>query len=165
MWNRIVSTRNSVPLAVARLGLGIVMFPHGAQKMLGCFGGAGFSGTMGSLEHMGIPAVFSFLAIAAEFFGGLGLIIGFLSRIAAFGIFCNMVVAIVIVHANGFFMNWQGTKRGEGFEYQILAIALSLAVMIGGAGALSIDRLLTRSRVYAGFSPEAQPRVRSGLRV
>jgi putative oxidoreductase len=76
-------------LTILRLALGIVFFPHGAQKTLGWFGGLGFSGTMGFFTHqMGIPAPFAFLAIAAEFFGGLGLLAGFLGRIAAFGILC-----------------------------------------------------------------------------
>jgi putative oxidoreductase len=123
--------------------LGLVMFPHGAQKMLGWFGGHGFSGTMGFFTHQGIPAPLAFLAIAAEFFGGLGLIVGFLSRIAAFGVLCNMAVAVLTVHFhNGFFMNWAGTNKGEGFEYHLLAIAMALAVMIGGAGAPSVDRAL-----------------------
>jgi putative oxidoreductase len=81
----------------------------------------------------------------AEFFGSLGLIVGFLGRVAAFGIFCNMLVAIIAVHAqNGFFMNWFGKQAGEGFEYHMLAIGLAVAVMIGGSGAASIDRALTQ---------------------
>jgi len=129
-----------------RLALGVVMFPHGAQKMLGWFGGSGFSGAMGGFQHMGIPAVFAFLAISAEFFGGLGLILGLLSRVAGFGILCNMVVAILTVHAsNGLFMNWSGHQKGEGFEFHLLAIAISAAVLIGGGGALSLDRVLSGS--------------------
>lgn len=139
-------TSDSTAPLIARLTLGIVMFPHGAQKMLGWFGGHGFSGTMGFFTHQGIPAPLAFLAIAAEFLGGLGLILGFLSRIAAFGVLCNMVVAVLTVHLhNGFFMNWAGTNKGEGFEYHLLAIAMALAVMIGGAGAPSVDRALSGS--------------------
>jgi len=124
--------------------LGLVFFAHGAQKMLGWYGGPGFHGTMGHFESSGIPPFLAFLAIAAEFFGGIGLILGFLTRIAAFGIFCNMLVAIFMVHAHsGFFMNWTGQQAGEGFEYHLLAIAICLALMIGGAGAPSIDRKLT----------------------
>ncbi len=136
-------TSNSMALMIIRLTLGIVMFAHGAQKMLGWFGGPGFHGTVGFLESSGIPAVFAYLAIAAEFLGGLGLILGCLTRIAAFGILCNMVVAILMVHArNGFFMNWTGKQGGEGFEYHILAIGMALAAIFGGAGALSIDHVL-----------------------
>jgi putative oxidoreductase len=133
-------------MTVVRLVLGVVFFAHGAQKMLGWFGGYGFSGTMGFFTHqLGIPAPFAFLAICAEFFGGLGLIVGFLGRIAAFGILCNMIVAIVMVHRhNGFFMNWSGTQKGEGIEYHLLAIAIAVAILIDGSGSLSVDRFLKR---------------------
>lgn len=146
VFKAVVSTPNDPAIAVARLALGAVFFAHGAQKMLGWFGGYGFSGTMGFFtQQMGIPAAFAFLAIAAEFFGGLGLIVGFFGRIAAFGILSNMVVAIAMVHAQfGFFMNWAGTQKGEGIEYHLLAIALAAAVIIKGSGALSLDRLLNR---------------------
>jgi len=129
-----------------RLTLGIVMFPHGAQKLLGWFGGYGFSGTMGFFtQQMHIPALFAFLAIMAEFAGSLGLITGLLTRVAAFGILINMVVALVLVHGHvGFFMNWSGQQGGEGYEYHLLALAMAVAVMIRGSGALSIDRLLQR---------------------
>lgn len=147
MFRKIVSTTNDPTLAVLRLVLGVVFFSHGAQKMLGSFGGYGFSGTMGFFtQQMGIPAPFAFLAISAEFFGGLGLLVGFLGRIAAFGILCNMLVAVLLVHRHfGFFMNWSGGQKGEGFEYHLLAIALGLAILIRGSGAFSVDRLLTRS--------------------
>jgi len=130
---------------VARLTLGLVMFPHGAQKALGWFGGPGFSGTMNMFtEHMHIPALFALLAIAAEFAGSIGLIVGFLSRVSGFGIAVTMLVAAFMVHApNGFFMNWAGNQKGEGFEYHLLAIGLALVVIISGAGKWSIDRLLT----------------------
>lgn len=145
MWKKLLATSNSLPLALLRLTLGVVMFPHGAQKMLGWFGGQGFAATMRGFEHQGIPAVFACLAILAEFLGGLGLIFGLLSRIAAFGILCNMVVAVLRVHAsNGLFMNWTGTHKGEGFEYHLLAIAMAIVVMAAGAGAWSLDRWLAR---------------------
>lgn len=137
-------TNNSFAPTIARLTLGIVMFPHGAQKVLGLFGGYGFNGTMNFFtQQMHIPAVFAFLAIAAEFLGSLGLITGFLSRLAAFGIAANMVVAIALVHgANGFFINWFGNQKGEGFEYHLLAIGIALIVMIYGGGKLSADGLI-----------------------
>ncbi|HUA16007.1 MAG TPA: DoxX family protein [Verrucomicrobiae bacterium] len=143
---KLFSTSNDLTLAIARLVLGIVFFAHGAQKMLGWFGGYGFTGTMGFFtQKMGIPAPLAFLAICAEFFGGLGLIVGLLSRIAAFGIAVNMLVAIATVHVhNGFFMNWTGQQHGEGFEYHLLALALLLLVMVKGAGAASLDHLLAR---------------------
>jgi putative oxidoreductase len=147
MFRRLVSTNDDLILTVLRLVLGIVFFAHGAQKMLGWFGGFGFSGTMGFFtEQMGIPAPFAFLAIAAEFFGGIGLIVGLLGRVAAFGIICNMLVAIYLSHlSNGFFMNWSGSQKGEGYEYHLLTIAIALAILVKGSGALSLDRLLTKA--------------------
>ena len=140
----LLKTNNSFAPTLARLTLGIVFFPHGAQKVLGWFGGYGFSGTMHAFtDQMHIPVVFAFLAIMAEFLGSLGLITGFLSRIAALGIATNMVVAIAMVHhVNGFFMNWQGNQKGEGIEYHLLAIGLALIVIIYGAGKVSLDNVL-----------------------
>ena len=139
-------TNSSFAPLFARLALGIVMFPHGAQKVLGWFGGHGFTGTMQFFTGMmHIPAAFAFLAIMAEFAGSLGLIFGFLSRIAAFGVGFVMIVAITTVHyANGFFMNWDGSQKGEGFEYHLLALGLALVVMIAGAGKASIDGLIAK---------------------
>ena len=146
MLQRLLSTPNDFAFTVLRLILGIVFFPHGAQKTLGWFGGNGFPATMGFFEHnMHIPALLAFLAIAAEFFGSIGLILGFLTRVAAFGITVNMLVAIGTVHAaNGLFMNWSGQQKGEGFEYHLLVLAITTAIMIRGAGALSLDRLMAR---------------------
>ena len=148
MLRRLLSTANDPTLTVVRLILGAVFFAHGAQKMLGWFGGHGFSATMAFFTHnMGIPALFAFLAIAAEFFGGLGLLLGLLGRVAAFGILCNMLVAIIMVSGHvGFFMNWFGTQKGEGYEYHLLAIALCVAILVKGSGAFSVDRALTGSR-------------------
>jgi putative oxidoreductase len=142
---KLLATSNDLTLTLMRLVLGVVFFAHGAQKMLGWFGGYGFHGTMGFFTHSGIPAPLAFLAIAAEFFGGLGLLVGLLSRIAAFGIGVNMLVAVATVHYhNGLFMNWFGNQKGEGFEYHLLALALLLTVMVKGAGAFSLDGVLSR---------------------
>jgi putative oxidoreductase len=145
MIRNIVSTDDSIATAILRLALGVTFFAHGAQKMLGWFGGFGFSGTMGFFTGMmHIPAPLAFLAICAEFFGGLGLILGFLTRIAAFGIAANMVVAIAAVHrAFGFFMNWAGNQKGEGFEFHLLVLAITAFLMIRGAGAFSVDRAIS----------------------
>jgi len=144
MIRRVFSTDDSTATAILRIVLGLVFFAHGAQKMLGWFGGFGFSGTMGYFTGtMHIPAPLAFLAIAAEFFGGLGLIFGLLTRVAAFGIAVNMLVAIATVHGSfGFFMNWSGTQKGEGFEYHLLVLAITTFLMIRGAGAFSVDRTL-----------------------
>src|SRR4029453_3607244 len=141
---RLLATDDAWALAVARLALGLVMFPHGAQKMLGWFGGQGFTATMGFFTSQGIPAPLAFLDIVGEFFGSLRLCGRLLGRVAGFAIFWVMVVAILAVHLpNGFFMNWSGKQAGEGFEYHLLAIGLALAVMVGGSGAVSFDRALT----------------------
>jgi len=142
---KLFSTNNDAGLTLIRIALGVVMFPHGAQKLLGWFGGYGWTGTMGFFTgQMGVPALFAALAIFAEFFGSLGLITGLLGRVAAFGILSNMIVAIVMVHAKvGFFMNWGLTAgRGEGYEYHILAIAMALLIVWKGSGAYSADRLI-----------------------
>ena len=147
MLQKLIRTQDNPVLAVIRIVLGLVMFAHGSQKMLGWFGGSGFSGTMGFFENlMHIPAPFAFLAISAEFFGGIGLLLGLLGRVAAFGITVNMVVAVLKVHLpNGFFMNWSGQQKGEGFEYHLLVLAITSAVMWYGSGAWSVDYALSRN--------------------
>ncbi len=141
---KLMSTSNDVSFTILRVVLGVVFFAHGAQKMLGWFGGYGFHGTMGFFEHMGMPAPVAFLIICSEFFGGLGLIVGLLTRIAALGIGVEMIGAILMVHLqNGFFMNWFGNQKGEGFEYHLLVIAMAAALLLRGAGAFSLDRMLS----------------------
>ena len=139
-------TNDSAAPLLARLTLGLVMFPHGAQKALGWFGGYGFSGTMGFFTGtMHIPALFAFLEILAEFAGSLALIAGLFSRVAALGIASVMAVAVLTTHLpNGFFMNWFGNQKGEGFEYHLLALGLALIVFIYGAGKASLDALIAR---------------------
>lgn len=145
MFQRLLQTKCDSAALVLRVLLGVVMFPHGAQKMLGWFGGYGFSGTMGFFKNLGIPALFGVLAILAESLGSLGLITGLLTRVAAFGIFCEMLVAVLLVHIHvGFFMNWSGTQKGEGFEYHLLVIAISVALMIKGGGAFSVDGAISK---------------------
>ncbi len=147
MFNKLINTDDDMASLILRIMLGVVFLPHGAQKVLGWFGGHGFSGTMGFFtETMGIPAVFAFLAIMAESLGAVALISGFLTRIAAFGIGTVMTVAVFMVHLpHGFFMNWFGNQKGEGFEFHILAIAIALALIVKGGGKWSIDKLMTKS--------------------
>jgi putative oxidoreductase len=142
----VLATDRSSILTILRITLGLVMLPHGLQKTLGWFGGYGFSGTMGWFASIGIPTVLGFLAIAAETAGALALITGFTTRIAAAGVAAVMLVAIPMHKANGFFMNWSGQQKGEGFEYHLLALAIALALIIGGAGRFSIDRALARRK-------------------
>lgn len=148
MLRKIVNTDNDFVLTILRLVLGVIFFCHGGQKALGWFGGQTLGASMNYFtQAMGIPTPLAFLAIMAEFVGGIGLIVGFLGRIAAFGIIVNMVVAIAMVHGKlGLFMNWLGNQKGEGYEYHLLAIALGLAILVKGCGALSIDRALTKDR-------------------
>ncbi len=147
MFNKLINTDDDMASLILRVMLGVVFLPHGAQKVLGWFGGHGFSGTMGYFtETMGIPAVFAFLAIMAESLGAVALISGFLTRIAAFGIGTVMTVAVFMVHLpHGFFMNWFGNQKGEGFEFHLLAIAIALALIVNGGGKWSIDKLMTKS--------------------
>ncbi len=150
MWKFLGKTSDSFVDTVLRLALAAVIFPHGAQKALGWFGGFGLSATMGFFTgKMGIPPVLAALDIAAEFLGPIALLFGFLTRIAAFGIFVVMATAVALVHHKlGFFMNWFGQLPAgtEGFEYHILALALAFSVMVRGAGALSVDRSLAGGR-------------------
>jgi len=142
---RLMGTSDDVSLTTLRVVLGVVFFAHGAQKMLGWFGGYGFHGTMGFFTHMGFPSAVAFLIICTEFFGSLGLIVGLLTRIAALGIGGEMIGAIFLVHMpNGFFMNWAGSQKGEGFEYHLLVIAMAGALLMKGAGAFSVDRALSK---------------------
>ena len=127
-------------LTLIRIVAGGVMLPHGMQKMFGWFGGAGFAGTIHGFGQRGFPAPLVFLVIMAEFFGSIGLIVGFLSRIAALGIAIDMTVAAITVTSKfGMFINWAGKQKGEGMEYQLLMIGMTLAIVIAGGGALSVD--------------------------
>jgi putative oxidoreductase len=150
----LLRTSDRVAPLILRLTLGLVMLPHGLQKTFGLFGGPGYQGAVNMFtERMGIPLVFALLAIAAEFLGPLGLICGLLTRVAAFGIAVEMMVAAYKAHIqNGFFMNWMGTQRGEGFEYHILVLGIAIAIMIEGAGRFSLDGLLTRGRLVTSGS-------------
>jgi putative oxidoreductase len=140
-------TDGTVSTLLLRLTLGAVFFPHGAQKVLGWFGGHGFAGTMGFFTGtMHIPAFLAFLAIAAEFAGSIALILGLGTRIAALGIASTMAVTVAMVHAQfGFFMNWAGSQKGEGYEYHLLAIGIALALILRGGGKWSLDAAISRT--------------------
>jgi len=146
MWKKLLRTDKSGVGLILRLTLGIVIFPHGVQKALGWFGGYGFFATLqGMSDNLGIPVALVVLVVCAEFLGSLGLIVGFLTRVAALGIGSVMAGAIFLVHLpHGFFMNWYGSQKGEGFEYHILVLGLVLAILIKGGGALSIDGALAK---------------------
>ncbi len=138
------STNGAATPLILRLTLALVFFPHGAQKVLGWFGGGGFEGTMEILTGtLHLPYAIALLPILTDFLAPFALMAGFLTRLAAFAVAVNMTVAILLVHlANGFFMNWDGNLKGEGFEYHLLAIGIGLALIVQGAGRWSLDALL-----------------------
>lgn len=129
---------------ILRLTLGMVIFPHGAQKLLGWFGGFGFSGTMGFFtETLHLPWLVALLVIIGESFGSVALMLGLLTRFTAASYIVIMLGAITMTHLPyGFFMNWFGKQQGEGFEYHLLVIGISLALLATGAGKWSADRLI-----------------------
>ena len=129
---------------ILRVTLGLVMLPHGAQKLLGWFGGFGFDGTMGFFtQKMGLPWIIAFLVIIGESFGSLALLAGFLTRFTAASLAVIMLGAITMVHLpHGFFMNWGGQQQGEGYEYHLLVIGIAAALLITGGGRWSVDRVV-----------------------
>jgi putative oxidoreductase len=139
----LVATHGDVVPLVLRLTLAIVMFAHGAQKVLGWFGGSGWRGTLAVFRKSGVSSPVAMLALMAEFLGPLGLAVGLLTRVAALGIAVVMLGAILTVHRqHGFFMNWYGNQQGEGFEYHVLAIGLAVALVLNGAGVWSLDAVI-----------------------
>ena len=146
MKNKIFSTNNDLTGLIIRLTLGLILFPHGAQKMLGMFGGYGFSGTMNFFTGtLHLPWIIGFLVIIIEFVGALSLIAGFASRIWSALTIILFIGIIFTSHLdNGFFMNWFGNQKGEGYEYHLLVIGLSLATLVNGSGKYSADKLITK---------------------
>ena len=125
---------------IARVFLGVVILPHGLQKLLGMFGGYGFSSTVEYFSSTGIPSLIGTLIVLGESFGALFLILGLISRISAAGIALIMLGAMIMVHSQfGFFMNWFGAQAGEGFEYHLLALGLALIVLVRGGGKWALD--------------------------
>jgi putative oxidoreductase len=144
MIESLIGTNADWVVGIIRIVLGIIFFAHGAQKMLGWYGGPGLANSMRTFtEHLHLPSTLAFLVIAGELFSGIGLIVGLFSRIAGLVIVVTMVGAIATVHFRfGLFLNWFGTQEGHGIEFHLLAIALALVVVVKGAGALSVDRLV-----------------------
>src|SRR5712671_5200367 len=145
MLRGFLRTDDDVAGLVMRLTLGAVFFAHGAQKVFGWWGGYGATATIQGFAKMGMPPAMTVLIMAAELGGAVLLILGLFTRLGALGIGAVMAGAIFMVHSKvGFFMNWAGTQKGEGFEYHLLALGLAIAVLIKGGGALSVDRALSR---------------------
>jgi putative oxidoreductase len=129
--------RNAVSTALlaTRLAAGLIMLPHGAQHLFGAFAGPGLNGTVQFLGPIG------YLVAIGEFFGAIALLAGVLSRFSAAAIIIIMIGAVLKVHLpNGFFMNWAGTQKGEGFEYHLLMIGNLLPTLIAGPGAFALSR-------------------------
>jgi putative oxidoreductase len=147
LFTNLLRTKDDWTPTIIRIVAGGVMLPHGIQKMFGWFGGAGFSATIHNFGVRGFPAYLVVMVIAAEFFGSIGLILGALTRIAAFGLLVDMTVAAVTTTSKfGMFINWSGKQKGEGMEFQILFIGMMLAILITGGGAFSVDRAIAGGR-------------------
>ena len=131
---------NDVALLILRLSLAIVLWPHGAQKALGLFGGPGIAGTVAGISgHLGVPAALVYVVIAVEFLGPIALVLGVLTRLVALGVAIDMACAAALVHLpNGFFMNFAGNQKGEGIEYFVYAVGISLALVIAGSGRIAL---------------------------
>jgi putative oxidoreductase len=146
LFRKLIATHPNLGFSIARLTLGLVIFPHGAQKLLGLFGGYGYSGTMESLTtQMGLPSIVAFSVIMIEFFGSISLLLGLFSRFWALsltGMFTGIIVTTQLEH--GFFMNWYGNQAGEGYEYSLLVIGLALSVLLNGSGKWSIDTVISK---------------------
>ena len=140
-------TNDNFSYWVPRVILGCVFLPHGAQKLFGWFGGFGFTNTMTYFtQTTGLPWIIAFLIVMGESLGSLGLILGFFTRLSALGLICIMVGAIITVHIpNGFFMNWFGKQAGEGFEYHLLVIGMSIPLLVSGGGKYSVDMLIYKN--------------------
>lgn len=163
MFRKLISTTNDHGLLVIRLALAAVLLAHGLQKAFGLFGGYGFEATVGFFGSLGVPAPLAVLVILAETVGAVALAAGLLGRVAAFGGAAVMAGAVAMVHYPfGFFMNWSGQQAGEGFEFHLLAIAMAVALMIRGSGALSLDRVLQR-RLAAAPREDAVPSARPAI--
>jgi putative oxidoreductase len=135
----VVATQAGYGLTVLRVIAGLTFAAHGAQKLFGWFGGYGLDGVAQWMESIGLTPgyLMALLAGSAEFFGGLALIFGLLARPAAAVLAVTMLVAIVSVHlANGFFM------ANNGYEFGLALLAVSVAVLVEGAGKLSLDKRL-----------------------
>jgi len=142
-----LDTEHDLRATVARVVLGGVLLPHGAQHLLGWFGGFGYAGTRDwMVSTLGVPGPVAGLSIVLEVVAPVLLVLGVGGRFAALWIGAFLAVAATTHSKNGFFMNWLGNAGGEGFEYHLLALALATVVVISGSGALSLDRVLFRKR-------------------
>lgn len=147
-FKKLVTTHPNLGFSIARLTLGFVLFPHGVQKLLGLFGGFGYSATIEMFTtQMGLPSIVAFSVIMIEFFGSIALIFGLFSRfwaLSVVGMFLGIIFTTQLEH--GFFMNWFGNQAGEGFEYSLLVIGLALTILVNGSGKWSIDTIISKKQ-------------------
>lgn len=152
MLKTLVTTDNSPAQLVIRIALGVVIFPHGAQKVLGWFGGPGYGATVTAFSAMGFPLWAIMLLMVSEMCGSLLLILGLFTRIWALSIGTAIAICMKMNHLqHGFFMNWLGQQQGEGYEYHILVLGIALALVVRGGGMLSFDRVLAREKRRGGI--------------
>ncbi len=155
MFKEFLRTDNSPAQLFIRLALGVVMFPHGAQKVLGWFGGPGITKTLQAFAGMSFPAWSVVALMGVESVGAALLVFGLFTRLWAIGIGVSITICMFLNHVqHGFFMNWFGQQKGEGFEYHILVIGICVALLIKGGGALSVDRKLSTGSKYL-YAPES----------
>ena len=146
MKHKLFYTKDDWTGFILRLTLGVVFFPHGAQKLLGWFGGDGFGGTMSFFtDIVGLPWIIAFLVIILESIGAFALIFGAATRLVAASYIVLVLGMIYTTHIeNGFFMNWYGSQLGEGFEYHLLVIGIAMTLIYNGGGKYALDRLLAK---------------------
>ncbi|MEP3372475.1 MAG: DoxX family protein [Maribacter dokdonensis] len=146
LFRTLVKTNPNLGFSIARMTLGLVIFPHGAQKLLGLFGGYGYSATIEMFTtQMGLPSIIAFSVIMIEFFGSISLVLGLFSRfwaLSLIGMFLGIIFTTQLQH--GFFMNWSGNKAGEGYEYSLLVIGIALSILMNGSGKYSIDTIISK---------------------
>jgi len=147
MLEKLIRTDAGAAQLLIRVALGVVIWPHGAQKVLGWYGGPGFAGTLQIFAGLGFAPAATMVLMAVEFVGAALLVLGFLTRLWALGIGTTITICMFMNHVqHGFFMNWFGTQAGEGFEYHLLVIGIALALLLRGGGMLSVDRALSSAK-------------------
>ena len=160
---RFFLTERDFMLLALRVVLAIVIFPQGAQKLLGWYGGFGLDGTLQFFASIGVPALLAIAVIASDFFGSIALALGLGARLAALGTLAVMLGAMLLVHGeHGFFINWYGAQQGEGIQFHLLASAASIVLLARGGGAWSLDRVVAGRLAPSGagdLADRAAPRV------
>ena len=147
MLKTLVATDNSPAQLLVRLALGVVIFPHGAQKVLGWFGGPGYGATITAFSALGFPFWAIILLMVSEVCGSLLLVLGLFTRVWALTIGTAIAICLKTNHLqHGFFMNWFGQQQGEGYEFHLLVLGIAMALVFRGGGMLSLDRVLAKDR-------------------